>query len=243
MSTQPQKNKVLVIIPARSGSKGIPNKNIKLFLGRPLISYAIEQALAYKFIDRVIVDTDSQKIAAISKKYGADVPWLRPAHLASDTSQIIDSILYNLKKLKKEEQYEPDYVVILQATSPLREAEDSENCWKEIQSNRATTVLTVYPAQSRLYYLGKDNVIKLANGSERQSTNRQASHPTYHLNGHFYVIKTAALLKEKRIITKHTRAIICDVWRSVDLDTPEEWIMAELLYKHRKSIKARIKKV
>lgn len=244
MSTQPQtqKNKVLAIIPARAGSKGIPSKNIKNFLGRPLISYAIKQALACKFINRVIVDTDSQKIADISKKYGAEVPWLRPRRLAGDTSLIVDSIIYNLQKFKKEENYQPDYVVILQTTSPLREVVDIKNCWRDMQAGGVTTILTIYPAQSRFYHLDKDNKIKLANGSERQSTNRQAWRPTYLLNGHCYIIKTAALLKEKRVITKNTRAIVCDAWCSVELDTPEEWIVAELLYKNKKRIKAHIKK-
>ena len=241
MSISPQKNKVLAIIPARAGSKGIPNKNIKFFLGRPLIAYAIEQALACKFIDRIMVDTDSQKIADISRKYGAEVPWLRPRRLAGDSSQIIDSIIYNLKKLKKEKRYEPGYVAILQTTSPLREVVDIEDCWKDMQAGGATTVLTVCPTQSRFYCLDKDNKIKLANVSERQSTNRQAWRPIYLLNGYFYIIKTAALLKEKRIITKNTRAIICDAWRSVELDTSAEWVMAELLYKNKKRIKAQVK--
>lgn len=242
MHSTRQKIEVLAIIPARAGSKRIPHKNVKNFLGRPLIAYTIEQALACPFIDRIMVDTDSQKIANISRKYGAEVPWLRSGRLAGDASRIVDSIIYNLKKLKKEENYQPDYIAILQTTSPLREVADIKNCWRDMCSGGAATVLTIYPTQSRHYYLDKDNKIKLVNGSERQSTNQQAWRPTYHLNGHFYIIKTAALLKEKRVITKNTRAIVCDAWRSVELDTPEEWVIAEFLYKNKKRIKAHIKK-
>ncbi|MEK9183607.1 MAG: acylneuraminate cytidylyltransferase family protein, partial [Patescibacteria group bacterium] len=94
------KIKKLAIISARAGSKRLPNKNIRNFLGKPLIAYAIKQALSCNFIDRVIVNTDSPKIAEIALKYGAEVPFLRPKHLATDTAQEIDSILYVVNKLK-----------------------------------------------------------------------------------------------------------------------------------------------
>ncbi len=237
-----KKDTILVIIPARSGSKRIPNKNIRNFLGKPLIAYTIKQALACKLLDRVIVDTDSPKIAKIAKKYGAEVPWLRPDHLAQDNSQVVYSILNVLARLKKEEDYVPTYIMILQTTSPLREMKDIEDCWKMIQSTNATTVLTVCPTHPRLYHLSHNNDFILVNGSESQSTNMQAWQPGYIINGSFvYIVKTSALLKEKRIITKKTKAVICPKWRSIDLDTPEEWAMAELLYKNKQRVITRIK--
>lgn len=235
------KPKILAIIPARAGSKRIPNKNIKNFLGKPLIARTIEQALACPFIDRVLVDTDSSKIAAIAKISGAEVPWLRPARLAGDRARVIDSVFYDLARLKKEEAYQPDYVLILQTTSPLRELRDIKDCWEVMRAGGATTVLTVCQTHPKLYHLDKRGFIKLANGSEKKTNNTQAWPAGYVLNGCFvYIIKTTALLREKRIITKKTRAVICPKWRSIDLDTPEEWAMAELLYKNKKFIKARI---
>ena len=161
--------KILAIIPARSGSKRIPNKNIKNFLGKPLIARTIEQALACRFIDRVLVDTDSSKIATIAKRCGAEVPWLRPASLAGDTARVIDSIFYDLNRLKKEEAYQPDYVLILQTTSPLRELRDIEDCWKMMRAGGASTVLTICPTHPKLYHLDKRGFIKLANGSEKKN--------------------------------------------------------------------------
>lgn len=238
------KNKVLAYIPAREKSKRIPNKNIRDFLGKPLISYTIKQALACAFIDRVIVDTDSKKIAKISKKYGAEVPFLRPAHLATDKTNIKEALIFLLARLKKEENYIPDYVMVLQTTSPLREKKDILDCWRMMQKTKASTVLTVCPTHPRLYYLGAGNKLILVNGSAKKSTNMQAWRPGYILNGCFvYIIKTAALLKEKTIITKNTRALICDKWRSVDLDEPADWVLAELLYKNKKTITSRIKKI
>ncbi|MCK5211117.1 acylneuraminate cytidylyltransferase family protein [Candidatus Parcubacteria bacterium] len=237
-------NKILAIIPARSGSKRIPGKNIKNFLGKPLIARAIEQALNTECIDRVIVDTNSEKIAAVAKKYKADVPFLRPSHLAQDDTNVIDSLFYVLDKLKKNESYIPTHLMILQTTSPLRDREDIEKCWELMQKTDATTALTVCPTHPKLYHLSPDNDIILVNGSEAKSNNTQTWEPAYLLNGCFvYIVELKALYKEKRIITKKTKAIVCPKWRSVDLDMPEEWVMAEIFYKNKDEIKKRIKKI
>ncbi|MFA6171588.1 MAG: acylneuraminate cytidylyltransferase family protein [Patescibacteria group bacterium] len=234
--------KILAYIPARAGSKRVPNKNIKNFLGKPLIAYTVLQAKACSIVDRVVVDTDSPKIAQIAKKYGAEVPFLRPAHLATDKSQVVFSLLNVLNRLKDDEGYVPDYVLLLQTTSPLREMKDIMDAWKMIKSTDATTVLTVCPTHPKLYYLGKNNETILVNGSEGKSNNTQTWPPAYLLNGCFvYIIKTSALLKEKRIITKKTKAVVCPRWRSVDIDTPEDWVMGEFLYKNKKAIEKRIK--
>lgn len=232
---------VLAIIPARGGSKRIPGKNIKDFCGRPLISYAIAQARASPIITRVIVDTDSPEIARIAKRYGAEVPWLRPPALATDTAQGVDSILHLLARLEAAERYVPSYVVIVHTTSPLRTLEDIAACWKLMQETDATTVLTVCPTHPRLYHLSEDHDLILVNGSERQSTNVQDWPPGYILNGCFvYIVCTSALLRERRVITEKSKAVVCPKWRSVDLDAPEDWVFAEFLYEHQRAIAARL---
>lgn len=237
------KEKVLVYIPARGGSKRIPNKNIKDFLGKPLIVYAIKQALSLSFVDRVIVDTDSPKIAAIAKKHGAEAPWLRPSYLAEDNSQGIDSLLYTVKKLEKEYGYKPNYILILQTTSPLRELEDIKKCWQLMLESKADSVVTVCPTHPRLYHLSVKNDIILVNYPKKWSDNVQAWPAGFILNGCFvYLVKTKALLKEKTDITKKTKAVVCPKWRSIDLDTPEDWVMAELVYKNKKNLAQKIKK-
>lgn len=235
---------VLAIIPARGESKRIPQKNIRNFLGKPLIAYAIEQALACRFIGRVMVDTDSAKIASIARRFGAQTPWLRPKRLAQDTSNAVDSILYDLRKLKEKENYSPDYVVILQTTSPLREVTDIADCWEMMQKTQAGTVLTVCPTHPRFYYLDKKQNIILANGKNNKSTNVQAWRSGYILNGCFvYIVKTSSLLKEKSVITKNTKALVCPRWRSVDVDTLEDWALAEFLYKNKEKVYRRIKQL
>lgn len=238
------KSKVLAVIPARAGSKRIPNKNIRNFLGKPLIAYTIQQALRVPFVNRVIVDTDSEKIAKIAKEYGAEVPFLRPPELATDTASVNDALLHLLARLKKEERYVPDYILLLQTTSPLRELKDIADCWNLMRKTDADTVLTICPTHPRLYYLDKKQNIILANGSEKQSTNVQQWRPAYILNGCFaYLFNTKRFLKEKTVIMPNTKAVICEKWRSVDLDNPEDWVLAELLYKNKKVIGKNIKKI
>ena len=236
------KKELLTIIPARAGSKRIKNKNIKKFLGKPLIAYAILHAKKNPWIDRVVVDTDSPKIASIAKKYGAETPYLRPRKLAGDKAQVIDAIIHLLNRLNKDEGYEPTHVMILQATSPLVEQKDINACWDLMKKTDSTTVLTMAQTHPRLYWLTNKQNIILANKNAVKSTNIQAWREAYLLNGFVYIVKTPALLKERSVITQNTRAVICDKWRSVDLDTAEDWALAELLYKNKNRIKNRIKK-
>ena len=237
------KPKILAIISARAGSKRLPNKNIKNFLGKPLIAYTIEQALSCRLIDRVVINTESPKIAKIALKYGAEVPFLRPKHLATDTAQEIDSILYVVNKLKKDENYFPTYVMILPLVAPLREKQDIEDCWEMMQKTKADTVLTVSPAHARLYYLDNQQNLILANKSGIKSSNTQAWRPGYILNNGVFLVKTKALLREKNDITKKTKAAIYPKWRAVDIDTAEDWVIAEILYENKEKIISRIKKL
>jgi len=230
---------VLAIIPARAGSKRIHNKNIRHFMGRPLIAHAIEQARSSLVIDRVIVDTDSSEIAALAREYGAEVPFLRPARLAEDHSRTIDSVIHLLGRLKKEEEYMPSHVLILQATSPLREAEDIEKCWQLMQSSKATTVVTMCatrPKPKDLAWLEGDKVVPA-----HLATNPNRA--LYGYNGFVFLTETKALLRQKQIITKKTVGMVCPEWRSIDIDVPEEWALAELLFKHKARLVSRLKAV
>ena len=236
------KKEILVIIPARGGSKRISNKNIRNFLGKPLIAHTILQAKSNKLIDRVIVDTDSPKIASVAKKYGAEAPYLRPKHLAGDKAQVVEAIIHLLNRLKKDEGYAPTHIVILQTTSPLREHRDIQACWNLMKRTNASTVLTIAPTHPRLYYLDNKSNIILANKKTSKSSNIQQWPPAYLLNGCFvYIVKTSALLKEKSVFTKNTKAVVCNKWRSIDLDTPEEWVLAEFLFKNKKALENQIK--
>lgn len=232
---------VLAIIPARAGSKRIPNKNIRNFGGKPLLVHSILQALASKIINRVIVDTDSPAIAKIAVKHGAEAPWLRPGSLAHDTARVEHSIFHLLKRLAVEENYQPSHVVLLQPTSPLREQSDINDCWELINKTSASCVVTLCPTHPKLYYLSPAKDLVLVNGKENRSNNTQTWRPAYMINGCLvYIFKVKDFLKEKRVFMKKTKAVISPKWRSVDLDTVEEWALAEFIYKNKKQIAKKI---
>ena len=239
-----KKEKNLAVIFARDGSKGIPGKNIKIFHGKPLIAHAIIQALHTKkmgLFDRVLVDTESSEIARIAKKYGAEVPFLRPANLATDTAQINDVFLLLIKRLK-EQNYNPDIITLLQPPSPLREIEDIKKCHEMMKDPKIKSVCAVCETHPRFYQMSEKGKLILINQPNKESANRQAWPKGYILNGCMvYMIRTKQFLKTKKFVDEHTHGIVCPRWRSIDLDHPEDWVMAELVYANKKKIEQKIK--
>ena len=134
---------VLAIIPARGGSKGLPRKNIKELCGKPLIAWSIKEAKCCNNIDRIIVSTDDENIADVAKKYGAEVPFIRPAELANDAALIIDVIFHVINWLKEHEDYRPEYILLLQPTSPLRSSEDIDGAIRMLKDKNARAIVSV----------------------------------------------------------------------------------------------------
>lgn len=236
-----KKQKILAIIPARGGSKRIPNKNIRLLNGKPLIAYSIKQALDSKVFDRVIVDTDNLEIAKVAKKYGAEVPFLRPPEFAADKTKVGDTIIFLLDRLAREQNYKPDIISLIQTTSPLREPEDIKKCFDVISRPGVKSVVTVAETSPWFFNLSDKGKLVLVNKTAMSSTNTQEVKKGYLLNGCMvYMIKTDYFRKIKKFVDfefGETCAVECEAWRSVDLDYPEDWIMAELLQKNYKSLK------
>lgn len=236
---------ILAIIPARGGSKGIIGKNIRPFGGKPLLAHTIEQAKASSKISRVIVSTDSEKIAEVARQYGAEVPFLRPPSLAKDTSQVADAIMHLLEKLRADEGYVPSYVVMLQTTSPLRTVGDINEALKRLLDSNAEALVTLCATEQLLYTI--DNRFRLHLVSDRiflQSTNRQELPSTFMLNGAMvYAIKTDVFLRDKSFFKGDLIGyVVEDTWRSIDLDEPADFVVAELLYNNLTQIENKIKK-
>lgn len=188
---------IIAIIPARGGSKGVPQKNIIDLGGFPLIAFSIVAAKISKIISRVIVSTDSPKIAEIAKKYGAEVPFLRPKKFAKDFSPDIEFVLHAIKWLKNKENYRPDYIVHLRPTTPLREPELIDEAVDRITKNQEATSLRSAHELSE----SPHKFFKIKNGffvglfpednqPDHQNMVRQTFPPTYHPNGYVDVIKT-----------------------------------------------------
>lgn len=230
----------LAVIPARSGSKGIKDKNIKKFCGKPLIAHTIGHALGCKRIRRVIVSTDSTKYAEIAKKYGAEVPFLRPKELSGDKSPIFDTIKHLLITIQEQENYVPDYIVLLQTTSPLRTVSDIDRCIDVIIKTKADAVMTMCSTEQLLYTIDNKGILQLLfNKKWLTSTNRQTLPATYKINGPAVLVvsvKSALKKGNRSLIRGKVAGIIMEKWRSPDLDEAEDWVLAELLYKNRLSI-------
>ena len=229
-----KKETIVAVIPARGGSKGIPQKNLRTLLGKPLIAYTIEAALQAKTLTRTIVSTDDEQIKEVSQDYGAEVPFLRPSHLATDIAPGISVLQHAIIYLAEHEGYLTDIVVCLQPTSPLRSGEDIDAAVNLCLDSGADSVVSLCQAKHHPYWMKKivdGRVHPLMNENENHYTRRQDLPPVYQLNGALYVTRTNVLLEENRVLGKYTAPYIMPPERSIDIDTPNDLRVAETLLK------------
>jgi len=223
--------KFLAIIPARSGSKGIKNKNIIPLKGKPLISYTIESALESGIFDETIVSTDSEEIAEISKAYGAKVPFLRPYELATDEVSTLDVILHTLDYYISQKIFY-DYFVLLQPTSPLRNSEDIVNAVELLFKKKADSVVSVCETDHSPLWsnvLPKDLSLNNFLSKEARNKPRQELPKYYRINGAIYISKIEHFLKERDFYVKNSYAYIMPLDRSIDIDNYIDLKLAEIL--------------
>jgi CMP-N-acetylneuraminic acid synthetase len=222
--------RILALIPARSGSKGLPDKNIRNFCGKPLLAYAIETALDAGCTDTVIVSTDSRKYAEIAARYGAEIPFLRPAALADDKSHASAYIIYTLEKLK-ESGCKYDYFVLLQPTSPLRNKDHILQGLTMAIDEDLTSVVAFseaeYPPQYCHILPDDMNLGSLENMPE---TNRQEQRKYYSVNGMLYIANCDYYLRAKSFYGVGGKAMPVDRRFAVDIDSELDFIFAEFLY-------------
>ena len=226
---------ILGLIPARGGSKGLPGKNIIPLLGKPLIAWTIEQALASKYLDRVVVSTDDKEIAEISKKYGAEVPFIRPKELATDEAKGIDVVLHTINCLKendKRKQY--DLIILLQPTSPLRATEDVDKAIELLFLKEAKAIVSVCEVDHHPLWantLPEDECMKDFIRQEIMNKNRQELPKFYRFNGAIYIAYCDYLQKQKSFFGEKTFAYIMPIERSIDIDDEIDFELAEILMK------------
>jgi CMP-N,N'-diacetyllegionaminic acid synthase len=216
------------LIPARGGSKGIPRKNIKHIAGKPLIAWTIEAALRSSLLDAVVVSTEDEEIAEVARRAGALVPFLRPAALAQDDTPGLDPVLHALDQLP---QF--DAVLLLQPTSPLRTTEDIDACLRLAAQRRAPSVVSVTEPDAHPYWtyrVGSDQ--RLARLIDEAPVTRRQDLPLVAaLNGALYFAESKWLRSNRSLLGPETLAYMMTRERSVDLDTPLDWKIAELLLK------------
>lgn len=225
--------KAVAFIFARGGSKGLPGKNTRLLGGKPLIGLAIECALEVDRISRIIVSTDSEEIATISREYGAEVPFIRPAELAMDDSPEFLAWKHGIAYLRESTGTIPQAIVSVPATSPLRLAIDLEKCLDEYEKGVADVVITVTDAHRSPYFnmvkSNPDGTYGLVNSSVSEVARRQDAPVVYDMATVCYVANSEFVMNHNSIFEGRVGAVHVPVERAIDIDTHFDFRLAELL--------------
>lgn len=227
--------KIISIICARGGSKGVPKKNIRLLLGRPLIARTIDLARKCPSIDRVIVSTEDPEIARIAGEYGAEVPFIRPDALAQDSSPKLPVLQHVVNYLQSQEDYQPDIIVDLDPTSPLRTVADVEACIRMVQEAGTDNVFSVTQSRRNPYFNMVEVVdgrVKLVRPPDKPVTSRQAAPLVYDMNASIYAWKRAALMDNDTIFLTGTRIYEMPEW-ALDIDSELDFEFAEFILSQR----------
>ncbi len=225
---------VLGLIAARGGSKGIPRKNVLPVAGKPLIAWTIDAALASRHVRRLLLTTDDSEIAQVAQAHGAQVPFLRPPELALDTSPVIDAVEHALRWVEKTDGHLPEYVLLLQPTSPLRTTQDIDAAIDLALSRQADAVLSVCEASPHPYLarrISDDGQLEDFLPMPGKPARRQDYPPAYVLNGAVYVNRVSTLLATRSFQPPGSLAYVMPVERSCDIDAPVDLLIAESLLK------------
>jgi CMP-N-acetylneuraminic acid synthetase len=229
------KNNCVAFIFARGGSKGVPRKNIRDLGGIPLIAYSIQIALECSSINCVVVSTEDEEIASISRKYGAEVPFMRPVELAGDDSNEYDAWKHAISSFEEISHEKIDVFVSLPPTSPLRSVSDVENCIHEYTKTEADTVITVKEATRSPYFNmvrdddeGFSHIVNLAPDGARY-IRRQDVPVVYDMTTVAYVSSPAFILNSDSIFSGKVRSVLVDDERAIDIDTMLDFKFAEFL--------------
>jgi len=228
--------KILGVIPARGGSKGIKNKNIRLLNGKPLIYYTISAGKKSKFLTDLIVSTDNQKIKEISENYGAKVPFIRPKELANDKALAIPTIQHAVKAYEDLIKDIFDYIIMLQPTAPLRSTEDIDNSLIELISKNADSIISVVNVRNnhpfKMKLINKGYLFDFIE-TEIENPPRQNLPPVYMVNGAIYATKRDVLMDGNSFKGDHCLPFIMPFQRSVNIDEKTDIVLAEYLMKNK----------
>ena len=228
----------LCVIPARGGSKRIPGKNIKEFYGRPMIAYSIKAAISSKCFDRIIVSTDDQEIADVAKLYGAEVPFVRPGELASDLVNVIPVVKHAIEWFEERGQ-SPKDVCCLFATAPFVGPDDIKKAYKQLKEEKTgycfAATSYVFPIQ-RAFKVTQKKRVKMFYPEFFESRSQELEY-SYHDAGQFYWGKAEAFKQKETIFSEDATPYILPRYLVQDIDTEEDWIRAEIMFRAIKEIK------
>ena len=223
----------LVVIPARGGSKGIPRKNVKDLCGKPLIAWSIQAALMAESVERVVVSTDCEEIAQISREYGAEAPFLRPAAISCDASTTESALLHCVSWLKDNENYHPNYLTLLQATSPIRSVEAIDEAFKKLKKKSANSL---FSASQFSHFLWESKEKPQAQYDfcrrpRRQDISKKSI--KYKENGSIYITEVTGLVSTQNRLSGTIAMYEMSEDESFEIDTHVDWVIVEALLKNR----------
>ena len=227
--------RILAIIPARGGSKGLPGKNIKPLVGKPLIGWTIEQAISSKYVDEIYVSTDSIEIAKVAEEFGIKVPELRPAELASDNAPSASFIIYTIEKLEREGK-NFDYIILLKPTSPLREVEDIDNSIEQLILNPEVDSIvgvSLNECAHPSFLVSVENGLLKPYLNEMKAVRRQDNEVLYFFEGTIYISRVSTFLEKKSFYHRNTMPYYVPKWKSFEIDDTEDWFIIESILKNK----------
>lgn len=223
------KPKILAIIPARGGSKGVPRKNVRDLAGKPLIAWTIEEAKKSRYIDRLILSSEDDEIIKVATQYGCEVPFKRPLELAQDDTPGIEPVLHAIEQCPGY-----DYVVLLQPTSPLRTVEDIDSSIEKLLNSDADFCVSVTEPEKSpywMYTLENDRMIPLLS-QEELVARRQDLPKVYALNGAIYIAKISCLITTKQFVNQSAICYVMSQEKSQDIDNERDFLICEIYFKN-----------
>jgi CMP-N,N'-diacetyllegionaminic acid synthase len=231
---------ILALIPARSGSKGIPNKNIVKLAGKPLINYSVEAALACPLVGDCIVSTDSKAIADVAASAGAKIPFLRPAELATDDAKTIDVVIHAIETYEAIHSRRIDALLLLQPTAPLRTVEDiDKSLGLFLRKTDSQSLISAYDggfAHPRVMYTLKEDHFAPYTSTATEMKRRQEFEDVYIRNGAIYIARRDFILKNRSLICDKPLAYVMPRQRSINIDEPFDLFLARCLIERASEI-------
>ena len=225
--------KVLGIVTARGGSKGVPRKNVRLLAGKPLLQYTAEAARAAKLLTKTILTTDDKEIAEVGRQCGLEVPFLRPPELARDDTPTLPVLQHAVRFFEDRGEFF-DAICLLQPTNPMRQSSDIDACVALLEKTGVDSVVTVLPVPAEynphwVYFRNDDGTFRLSTGEKTPIPRRQLLPPAFHREGSVYVMRRAVLMLKNSLFGDTLAGQLMDPARSVNIDTMEDWAEAEKL--------------
>jgi CMP-N,N'-diacetyllegionaminic acid synthase len=221
---------ILTLIPARSGSKGLPGKNIRPFLGKPLIAHTINAARDSEVAGRIVVSTDDPDIARVAVDWGSEAPFLRPPSIASDESPVLAAALHAVDWFIRNESWEPRWLLLLQPTSPLRTADDIRHAFDLLAKTDADAVVSVSETKSHPHWvksLTGEGFLRPFVEGQSAPPRRQDLPPAYALNGMIFLVRISTLREESAFCPRRSLPLVIPASRAFDIDTAHDFLIAE----------------